>query len=231
MEIADDNKDPENFIRSLEFSYVSDTEVRIKEGAKKAKTYTCGEMRFKERSKIWNEFIRILKSPDNLYRVGKAHGAGRKKKKSYDVGQQVLVQINKKLAPFFNDTYQLQLPEKYRVYELIPERKDAPGTYRFKFKIRKHSDDDIERFIALPEGQLISKIEELSEQKRILAKRGDEVAENKLNKINDQLTSTVKIACEKGWLTRNRALSYLNPQEDPLPVESSIKDEDSIQEE
>lgn len=220
--------DMENFIRSLQVAFVSDTEIRIKGGNKNAKKYDKKELGFiKENSKIWNEFINILKSNDHYYHVGKARGAKRERKKSYDVGQKILVEINKKIVPFLNKTYQMQLPQKYKVYELIPERKEAPGTYRFKFQIKNNSDSDIKGFEELSREELLSQIEALSEKYKLLSKKGDEETENQIYKIKDQLTAAVEIACNNKWIGRYQALGYLNDSESDEP---SIKYEDSIQE-
>ena len=248
---ANEIQDPESLIRSLQVSYVSDTEIRIRWGGKNAKTYDMKNLGFtKEKSKTWKAFITILNSKDHHYHVGKAHGAKRERKTSYDVGQKVLVEINKKLVSFFNNTYQLQLTEKYKVYELIPEKKEAPGTYRFKFQIINNNNADTEGFEELSETELLPKIEELSDQLKILSKRGDEEAEGQTYKIKDQLNAAVEIACKNGWLTQNRAWSYLSPKADvPFvkyskkikgvwksdinespPYEPSIEDEDPNQE-
>jgi hypothetical protein len=217
--------DMENFIRSLQVAFVNDTEIRIKGGNKNAKKYDKKELGFiKENSKIWDEFINILKSNDHYYHVGKARGAKMVRKKSYNVAQKVLVEINKRLVSFFNETFQLQLPKNYKTYELIPYKNDAPGKYRFKFKIKNNSDADIKGFEKLSKDELLSQIETLSGEYRKLSKEGNEEAEKKILKIKDQLNDAVVIACSEGWLAQNRARSYLNSQDD------TTKDEDKSQE-
>jgi hypothetical protein len=224
---ANEIRDYESSVRSLQVSYVSDTEIRIREGGKRAKTYGMKELGFKKESpNTWKALIKILNSQEHFFCVGKAHGANRERKKSYDSARKVLVEINKKLVSFFNETYQLQLPERYKVYELA--REEQPGTYRFTFEIKRHSDADIEGFKKLSK-DLLSQIEVLSEQKRILSKRGDEEAETQKYKIEDQLNAAVAIACESGWLGPNRARSYLTTDHLP-PVGNPIEDEYLIQE-
>lgn len=228
----DIHEDPESFIRSLQVSYVSDTEIKISGGGKKAITYGMKELGFiKDKSKIWKEFIKILTSRDHFYHVGIARGANREMKKSYGVNRKVLVEINKRLGPFLNKTYQLQQTVKYNVYELIPNKKEAPGTYRFKFQIKNNSDADIKLFKTLPKDQLLQNIERLSEQYGILSNEGDEDAEVKINKILDQLSSAIIVAVKNEWITQTKAENYLNPRaKQSKPHESSIKDEDSDQE-
>lgn len=207
------NIDYEKFIRSLEISYVSDTEIKIRGGGKNSKIYGMKDLGFlKDKSKVWTAFILILNSKDHRYHVGAAHGAKRKRKTSYDIGQKVLVELNKKFVPFFNKIYQLQLPEKYRVYELIPGKAEAPGTYRFKFQIKSNHDGVIERDNALPKDQLLQKIGELSEEFKKFSKRGTKEAEARLEGIKGNLYSAVEIALQKDWLTKNRVKYYISDQ-------------------
>jgi len=206
----------DSFIRSLKVCYVSDTEISIKGGGKNAKIYEKKELGFKKNnSKTWVAFIQILTSQDHFYRVGKARGAKKERKQSYDVGQKTLFEISRKMVSFFNKTYQIQLLEKYKVYELVPRKQEKPGTYRFKFQITKDGNADREGLEELSRGQLLSKIETLSEQCKMLCYRGDEEGEAKVKKIQNQLDSAIIIASKKGWLEKNRAGGYLNPQDDP----------------
>jgi uncharacterized protein YxjI len=228
----EESTEPENFIRDLQVSYVSDTEISIRGGGKNAKTYEMKELGFKKvNSKSWNAFRNILNSKDYTYYVGEARGAKRERKKAYDAAQKVLVEINKKLVPFLNKTYQLQLPEKYRVYELIPEKTEVPGTYRFKFKIKKHGEVNTEGFKELSQGNLISEIENLSKQYELLLNSGAEEAEAQIYKIKDKLNAAVVIACKKGGMPRHRAEAYLNPKTDNFSLsEYTIDKEDPNQE-
>jgi hypothetical protein len=208
-------KDPETFIRALEVSYVSDTEIRISGGGKKSKTYEMKELGFKRaNSIIWKEFSEIVRRPDHTYHVGKAHGAKRARKASYDVSQKRLLGINDKLLSFFNKNYQAQLPNKFRVYELIPEKREAPGTYRFKFQIVDASQVAKKNYENLSKEELIHEIETLSSELVNLSNRGDEDSEEKINEIQNILYPAMKVALNKGWLTRNRAAGYLNPSEE-----------------
>ena len=225
-----ENKDYEGFIRFLQVTHVSDTEIRIGGGGKKAKTYEMKELGFqKENSKTWKEFIETLDRKDHSYSVGKARGAKRVRKTSYDVGQKVLSQINEKLVLFLNKTYQLQLPKRFKVYER--KLSEGHGIYGFKFKITKHSDADIEGYAGLSRSKLMSTIEELSEQRQRLSDRGDKKAESQINKITNKLYGAVEIACKKEWLTRHRAAAYLNPPEDDsFTIVPSRENKDSMQE-
>lgn len=243
--------DCERFIRSLQISYVSDTEIKIRGGGKNAKTYGMKDLGFqKETSQAWKAFITLLNSKYHCYLVGKARGAKGQRKKSYDIRQKILVEINKKFVSFFNNIYLLRLSEKYKVYELIPKQNEAPGTYRFKFQITNSRNAGVKGFEELSRDELLQQIEELSEKYRLFSKRGDEESETLTYKIKDQLNAAIENACRNDWLTHNRAWSYLSPEadvpfvkypskikgvwksdsNDSSPVEHPIDDEESSQE-
>ena len=66
----------------------------------------------------------------------------------------------------------------------------------------------------LSQEELIRKIENLSSKLKYLSNHGDEDSEGEINKIQDTLYLAMKAALNKGWLTRNRADSYLKPSEE-----------------
>lgn len=207
--------DSENFIRSVKVSLVSDTEIKIKVRDKRPSTFEQKELGFKRvNSKIWKAFTDILKKPVHTYHVGKARGAKRARKASYDVSQKRLSGINDKLLLFFKKNFDAPLPDKFKLYELIPEKREAPGTYRFKFEIFDDSEINNENYENLSKHELIYKIENLSYELDKLSSRGDEKSEEIINKIKNELYEAVAIACKKGWLTRNRAEGYLNPSKE-----------------
>jgi len=208
-------EDPEAFIRSMQVSYVSDTEIKIKAGNQRSKIFNQKEMGFiKINSEIWKAFIDILRRSDHTYYVGKARGAQTMRKASYDVGQKRLSGINEKLLSFLNETYQLRLLKTFKVYELIPEKKEAPGGYRFKFQVCNHTDSDenIDYYDKLTEKDLISKIEILSSDLEKLSICGDTDSEKEVDEINNKLNLAVKLALKKEWININRAKAYLNPE-------------------
>jgi hypothetical protein len=66
----------------------------------------------------------------------------------------------------------------------------------------------------LSQEELIRKIENLSSKLKYLSNHGDEDSEGEINKTQDTLYIAMKAALNKGWLTRNRADSYLNPSKE-----------------
>ena len=223
-------KDAESFIRSLQVFPVGDQEIKIRANGKNAKIFEKKDLGFsKANAKYWNEFINILNSPDHLFHVGKAHGVGGERINTYDTNQKVLVEINKKLVSFFIKTYQIQPPEKFKVYELVPGKAAPPGTYRFKFQIINDRDADIQSFKAMPKDQLLQEIEKLSSQCHKLLTRGDETSEKRKNNILDQLNNAMTIALENEWLTQKQITNYLNSDpfisNEPITIEVPQQDD------
>jgi hypothetical protein len=217
-------KDSEGFIRSLQVSLVSDTEIKIKVGDKRSKVFEQKELGFiKANSEIWKTFTEILKKRDHIYYVGKAHGANRTRKKSYSVSQKRLSGVSDKLLSFFNKTYQAQLPEKFKVHELIPDKKEAPGRYRFKFHIIDETEINKNEYENLPQETLLSDIETLSAEVKELSNRSGKDVEKKTEMLRDRLQAMIVFACEKEWLTQRRAFGYLSPKtkDAPLPNQGS----------
>ncbi len=66
----------------------------------------------------------------------------------------------------------------------------------------------------LSQEELIRKIEDLSSKLKYLSNHGDEDSEWEISKTQDTLYLAMKAALNKGWLTRSRADSYLNPSEE-----------------
>lgn len=206
----------EEFIQTMEVTFVSDTEIKIKVGKNKARIFDQQTLGFKKaNSKIWQVFIKIIRGPEHTYHVGKSRGANRARKNSYDVGQKYLDQINDKICTFLNKTYQeAQLPKTFKVHELIPQKKEAPGTYRFKFKIT----DDIAlnkgRYDNLSKVDLIADIEELSKKVKELSECYGKDKEIETEELSRELQTKVVLALEKKWIGPNQANGYLNPPSD-----------------
>jgi len=205
-------KDYKGFIRSLRVSYVSDTEIQIKAGNQRSKTYSHAELGFhREDTKEWLTLIQILKSKDHAYCLGVAHGAKKVRNKSYDANYKILREISKKFVSFLKETYKLQLPDNFQIFELI--RSEHDGTYGLKFTISNFGTEDA-HYDGYSKDELIAEIEKLSSRKAALKTSGDEDSEKQLFQITDKLGAAITMAMKKKWIERNRAASYLNPPED-----------------
>lgn len=214
IQAAQEQTDPEQFIRTLSVFYENNEEIKIKAHGQPTKTYSHTLLGFnRPNTKTWHALLDILQSRDHLYHLGAAHGAGKVRNKSYDANREIIRAISEKFVSFLNKTYKQQLPNTYQIFELL---KNGPaGTYKPKFTISdfsiKYANHD-----ALSKGELIEKIQELSERKRHLKTVGDENSEKALFKIEDELNAAVTMAIDKKWLERNRAKCFLNPQEENI---------------
>lgn len=207
--VQQEQLEPEQFIRALSVSYENDEEIRIKIHGQRSKTYSHALLGFKRANvRTWRTLLDILQSPDHLYHLGVAHGAGRVRNKSYDANRRILEEINKKFVAFFNKTFNVELSNSFRIFELI---KNGPsGTYRFKFTVADFGNDNTQ-YGDLSRDELIEKIEKLSSHWASLKTKGDEDSEKETFKVEDKLRSAAMNAVKKGWLTRKQMKNYLNP--------------------
>lgn len=184
--------DGDTFIRSLRIYYVTDQEIKIGTGGN-PKVYTRKALGFEKASNAWRELLEILKSSHHLYYTGKAHGACRQRKTTYDARQKTLRLINDKILSFLNNTYPIRLSKEFKIYEHpVSER---PGTYKFKFIIINNAEEEqTAAYDQCSRSELLKIIEDLS------LNHGDK----------NSLELAVSIAQEKKWLGEHRAKSYLN---------------------
>jgi hypothetical protein len=204
--------DPEAFMRSLSIAYLSDTEVGIKVGNKKSKTYSYTDLGYeRENTKARLALIQILKSPDHLYHVGIAHGKDQKRNKTYDANRNILREISKKFVQFLNKVYKQPLPLNFQTFERI--KSDRSGTYGPKFTIPALSADHAD-YDSYSQDDLMAEIEKLKEKIIPLMRRGDKDSEDSLRLMQEQMEAAVMVAIDKKWLGPNRAASFLNPKED-----------------
>lgn len=218
--------DPEEFVRSLSIAKENDTEIKIKVGDKKTKTYSCKDIGFKEDSKTWRTFIQILQSQDHIFHVGAARGANKVRNKIYDANRGIKREIGKKFVIFLNKTYKQQLLDNFEIFELI---KNGPsGEYKLKFTIANFNIDNAHYEDYLKD-DLITEIEKLSSNMADLKTKGDEYSEDRYMQATNNLEAAVMIATKKGWLDRNRAKSYLNP--DPYGIKNVFSDFEDVYEE
>ena len=120
----------EDFVRSLRFYYGNDSEIKIQQPGRKAKTFTHNSLGFEASdTEEWKSFRRVIKGPEPFYNVGPAAD-----RKTYDNNMKRLFRINEKLIEhYLKKECQLQVPKKFKLYEKTPE--EGPGVYRFIFLV------------------------------------------------------------------------------------------------
>lgn len=194
------NVEPEKFIRSMCLSYENDDSIKLKIGSKKSRIYSATDLGFRDaKTKTWKTFIRLLEKKEFFY-TGTAHGAGKQRNRDYDANHQTLREISKKIIAFLSKTYGVRLPDAQQIFERI--NTEAPGTYGPVFTI---SDPDYGNALYenLPKEELLETIASLSRKEHM-----DTDEKSKTN-IHKELTAAVVVACAKGWMSQNRARSYL----------------------
>jgi hypothetical protein len=135
--LANTDTEAEEFIRSLQISYLDNTEVKIQYRGK-SKNWNCDALGFRDsNTKEWKDFLGILKDRDHVYILGPAYsinkGTQQKERNTdYDKNLKLLKEIDKKLIIFLNKNYPVIFPEKFHLYERRPDKGD--GIYSFKFK-------------------------------------------------------------------------------------------------
>lgn len=128
----------EEFIRSIEIAYLSDTEVMIRRGNQEEKV-SCDNIGLKATSKPWVMFISILQDRMNQYYVG-LHD---KKKnpdnlKDYRCKMQLFPNFSKKLIPLINDKFSVSLESNFNVFKNMKNQEHA-GIYKPKFLVYEYT--------------------------------------------------------------------------------------------
>ena len=141
---APEQTDPDTFIRSLQVSYLDNTEIKIQYKGKWM-NYTCQSIGFRDsKTKAWETFLKILKDENNVYRLGPAHSFNKELKQKaraneYDRRLKLFQLINKKLISFLTQQYKqynVSFPPGFKLYEPQPDK--GPGVYSFIFTIPSH---------------------------------------------------------------------------------------------
>jgi len=134
----DEIKDYEDFISSLQVSYIDNTEVKVQYKGKRM-NYTCESIGFRNcKTEEWKTFLRILEDTDHVYRLGPAYFNDNKihqkvRINNYDSRLNLLKEINKKLVSFLTQQYKINFPSKFKLYER--KLTQGKGAYSFKFQI------------------------------------------------------------------------------------------------
>jgi len=144
--MSPEQTDPETFIRSLQISYLDDTEVTILCKGKR-KNYNCDSIGFRDsKTDEWKTFLEILKAVDNeyrdhTYRLGPAYYTDKETQQKARVGKydsklKLLQEISKKLLLFLAKQYNIGFPTRFKLYER--KHTEGSGVYCFKFRIPSH---------------------------------------------------------------------------------------------
>lgn len=202
-------KDPDTFICSLQVSYVSDAEVSVKVGDKKAKNYTCGKIGFKSSENGWKLLIEVLKDRNHLFDAG-TYSKDRipEKNKWYNRRQKWITQFTKKFITFINREYCTQIHDKTKLF-INQKKQDRDGLYKPIFQVASsdaiHS-TDIKK---MSRQAVLKEIEKLGNDRK--REENAEVRDSLLLDIGRY----AQHAAKNGWITEEQARKMISlPDED-----------------
>lgn len=207
--------DPEAYIQSMAISYLSDTEVIIKVG-KKEVTASCKDIGFKETSKPWAMFIKILKDPNNEYHVGiYDKNKNPVNLKAYRRGTKLFPNFSKKFIPFINDKFLVTLASNFNIFKNM-KGIERDGTYRPKFHVyeyRVHNQqDDIK---SLSKEDITKKLIALSGRYK------REKDQNGKDLLLIEIGNYAERAKKENWITEQQLRNLLSSSDD-YPADNDV---------
>jgi len=108
----------------LTVRYENESEITIQDYGGLKQTIPADNLNFRnQKTKAWQNFLKVLKSPPNYYWECPE-----------DADRQALKTIDKKLQKWMSNNLGITFPDQYRLFEWVKSQK--PGTYQFKFKIQ-----------------------------------------------------------------------------------------------
>ena len=215
----------ETFVRSLRFYFENPSEVKIQEPKKTVKTFNHESLGFdREDTAEWEWFIRVIKGPEHFYKYGPS-----KMRKEYDINRRRLIEINKKLLDFFQQKYDLEVPEGFKTHERAAA--EGQGVHKFKFQIGPKVEKS--KYDGYTEEDLVDEIERLSGQVRMASHNDDPTKDAQLSKDSEALEVAATCAYKKGLITEKKMSEYLHqetwdPQEQVYASPKRFPNADSI---
>jgi|GEM_PF-6436351 len=180
------NKNFEEFIKHLKIYYENNSEINIQIPKRKKNCVTANTLGFTNPNGItWEKLLRVLQDPPHYHYVLDTS--------KINADRNRLKQINDKLLTFITEKFNINPPDKYKLYELAKEK--GPGVYRFKFKIMES--ETIDR----PNPKL----------KKDFFKSATKLNQNPNDtKLKDRVYSLAAKGIDEGWLTNKDVDSVLD---------------------
>jgi hypothetical protein len=219
---TNDIKDDEIFIRSLSISYVSDTEISIKVGNKKAENYTCGDMGFKSSENGWKLLMEVLHDRYHLFDAGTySKDKIPEKNKRYNQRQKWITQFTKKFITFINREHGTQIPDKTKLFE-NQKNKNRDGLYKPIFQVASNDAINSTDVKKMSKQAVLKKIETLASDRK-----GEKNAEEQHRLLSD-IGVYAQHAKKKGWITEEYLRSLISlPDEEVSPDDALSCSEES----
>lgn len=212
-----ENKDAENFIRSLQVSYVNPNEISIAVGDQKATTYKCKDMGFKSSENGWKLLMEILNGRDHLFDVG-TYSKDRipEKIKNYNRRQKWIPQFTKKFINFLNREYGAQISGKTQLFE-NQKKKNRDGLYKPIFHVASsdaiHS-TDIKK---------MSKPAVLKKINKLVTDRNRQKDEEVRHRLLSDIGRYAQYAAKNKWITEEQLRRMISlPDEEVSPDDALL---------
>jgi hypothetical protein len=209
-------QDPEIFIRSLQVSYVSDTEISIKVGDNKARNYTRKEMGFKSDENGWKLLMEVLKEGNHLFNVGLfSKDKIPEKIKYYNQRQKWITQFTKKFIAFINREYGAQISGKTKLFE-NQKKKNRDGLYKPMFQIAAKAADHSPGIVNMSKQALLKEMEILATNRR--REIDPMVREDLLLRIG----KCAEHAYECKWITREHLRKMISLPDEEISTDDAM---------
>jgi len=156
----------EDFIRSLQVSFVDDVTICLQGPDMGVRKVTCKDMGIKEGAKIWLPLLEVLTSSDHTCRISTYDiNKDPVKVKLYNAEAKRIQKFSEKFVAFLNKDCSASLPADFSVFENMKNRERA-GTYKPKFQIASgiQKSDRLDSLIEMDSDQVLRRIETLIQQ-------------------------------------------------------------------
>lgn len=204
-------KGSENLIKNITLYKESDNEIKIQQKGRPHKIINLHARLGKRQKRL---LMDVLDDPYHFFCVRSSI-----KRKQYDRERNLLKQVNRKLVDLFNKEFQINLPNDFKLYELV--KSEQAGTYKFKFRIITDSEPFETRFEQMSEEKLLSEINKLGKTYH-KSTNHDEKRE-----IQGKHTDALIIAEKKSYLTKDEIESRFLSDVADL-VREEIQDKESL---
>jgi len=206
----------EEFIKSMGISYLSDTEVIMKNKNKEVMA-SREDMGFKATSKPWGMFIKMLQDPKSEYHVGiYDKNKNSENLKDYNASNKLFPNFSKKFVPFINDQFSVTLPNDFNVFK-NKKGIERTGTYKPKFQIFDHRELRQQKDIkSLSKEDALKALKDLAIQ---LKRATNELERERLSK---KIINLGQHAKRNRWITKTHELWDLFSPLDDAPSDSDM---------
>lgn len=213
---ANEIKNYDAFIRSLQVSCVRDTEISIKVGDSDAKNYTCVEMGFKSSENGWKLLMEVLEDRDHLFDAGTySKDKIPEKNKRYNQRQKWIPQFTKKFINFLNKRYNARIPDNTKLLE-NQKNKNRDGLYKPIFQVAFNGAIHCTDIKNMSKEETINKLKNL--HKQLKGEKNSFKKDSLLKEIGDYAEHAKK----NEWITWKQLQNLISPPDEDASAEDAM---------